>query len=37
MPTTTVLRWFHSESDPPIVQTLIVEPVEELALRNQQG
>ena len=36
MPTTTVLRWFHSESDPPIVQTLIVEPEQELALRNQQ-
>lgn len=36
MPATTVLRWFHSESDPPIVQTLIVEPEEELALRNQQ-
>ena len=36
MPATTVLRWFHSESDPPIVQTLFVEPEEELALRNQQ-
>jgi len=36
MPATTVLRWFHSESDPPIVQTLIVEPEEELKLRNQQ-
>ena len=36
MTATTVLRWFHSESDPPIVQTLIVEPEEELALRNQQ-
>lgn len=36
MPATTVLRWFHSVSDPPIVQTLIVEPKEELALRNQQ-
>ena len=36
MPATTVLRWFHSQSDPPIVQTLIVEPEEELALRNQQ-
>ena len=36
MPPTTVLRWFHSESDPPIVQRLIVEPEEELALRNQQ-
>ena len=36
MPATTVLHWFHSESDPPIVQTLIVEPEEELALRNQQ-
>ncbi len=36
MPATTVLRWFHSESDPPIVQRLIVEPEEQLALRNQQ-
>ncbi len=36
MPSTTVVHWFHSESDPPIVQTLIVEPEEELALRNQQ-
>jgi len=36
MPATTVLPWFHSESDPPIVQTLIVKPEEELALRNQQ-
>ena len=36
MPATTVLRWFHSESDPPIVQTLIAEPEQELALRNQQ-
>jgi hypothetical protein len=32
----TVLRWFHSEADPPIVQRLIVEPEEQLALRNQQ-
>ena len=36
MPATTVFRWFHSESDPPIVQTLIVKPEEELARRNQQ-
>ena len=36
MPATTLLRWFHSESGPPIVQTLLVEPEEELALRNQQ-
>ena len=36
MPATPVLRWFHSESDPPIVQRLIVEPEEQLALRNQQ-
>jgi hypothetical protein len=36
MPATTVLRLFHSESDPPIVQRLIVEPEEELARRNQQ-
>ena len=36
MPGTTGLRWFHSKSDPPIVQTLIAEPEPELALRNQQ-
>ena len=36
MSATTVLRWLRHESDPPIVQTLIVEPEEELALRNQQ-
>jgi hypothetical protein len=36
MPAMTVLRWFHSKADPPIVQTLVVEPEEELALRNQE-
>ena len=32
----TVLRWFLPKSDPPIVQSVIVETEEELALRNQQ-
>jgi hypothetical protein len=36
MPVTSVLRWFRPKSDPPIVETLIVEREEELALRNQQ-
>ena len=36
MAATTVLRWFHPRSDPPIVQTVIVETEEQLALRNQQ-
>jgi len=36
MPATPVLHWFNSESDPPVVQRLIVEPAEDLALRNQQ-
>lgn len=36
MTTTTVLRWFLPRSDPPMVQTVIVETEEELALRNQQ-
>jgi hypothetical protein len=36
MAATTVLRWFHPRSDPPMVQTVIVETEEQLALRNQQ-
>jgi hypothetical protein len=36
MAATTVLRWFHSRSDPPVVQTLIVETQEQLALRNKE-
>ena len=36
MAATTVLRWFHPKSDPPIVQTVAVETEEQLALRNQQ-
>ncbi len=36
MTATTVLRWFHPKSDPPLVQTIIVETEEQLALRNQQ-
>jgi hypothetical protein len=36
MAATTVLRWFHPRSDPPIVQRVIVETEEQLALRNQQ-
>jgi hypothetical protein len=36
MTATTVLRWFHPRSDPPIVQTVIVETEGQLALRNQQ-
>jgi hypothetical protein len=36
MTATTVLRWFHPRSDPPMVQTVIVETEEQLALRNQQ-
>jgi len=36
MAATTVLRWLHPRSDPPIVQRVIVEPEEQLALRNQQ-
>jgi hypothetical protein len=36
MVATTVLRWFLSRSDPPTVQTVIVETEEELALRNLQ-
>lgn len=36
MAATTVLRWFLHKSDPPMVQTVIVETEEQLALRNQQ-
>ena len=36
MAATTILRWFHPRSDPPIVQRVIVETEEQLALRNQQ-
>ena len=36
MTATTVLRWFIPKSDPPMVQTVIVETEEQLALRNQQ-
>jgi hypothetical protein len=36
MGATTVLRWFLHKSDPPMVQTVIVETEEQLALRNQQ-
>ena len=36
MAATTVLRWFLPKSDPPMVQTVLVETEEQLALRNQQ-
>ncbi len=36
MAATTVLRWFHPKADPPLVQRVIVETEEQLALRNQQ-
>jgi hypothetical protein len=36
MTATTVLRWLRPRSDPPIVQTVIVETEEQLALRNQE-
>lgn len=36
MAATSALRWFLSRSDPPVVQTVIVETEEQLALRNQQ-
>ncbi len=36
MAATTVLRWFLPRSDPPVVQRVIVETEEQLALRNQQ-
>jgi hypothetical protein len=35
MAATTVLRWFLPRSDPPIVQRVVVETEEQLALRNQ--
>jgi hypothetical protein len=36
MAATNVLRWLLPRSDPPIVQRVIVETEEQLALRNQQ-
>jgi len=36
MTATTVLRWFRPKSDPPIVQTVLVETEEQLAIRNQE-
>ena len=36
MAATTVLRWFLPKSDPPMVETVIVETEEQLALRNQE-
>lgn len=36
MAATTVLRWLLPRSDPPLVQTVIVETEEQLAIRNQQ-
>jgi hypothetical protein len=36
MAATTVLRWFRHRSDPPLVQSVIVETEEQLALRNLQ-
>lgn len=36
MAATDVLRWFVPRSDPPVVQTLIVETEERLVQRNQQ-
>ena len=32
----TVLRWFLTKSDAPIVQRIVVETEEQLALRNQE-
>jgi hypothetical protein len=32
----TVLRWLLPKSDPPIVQSVVVETEEQLALRNQE-
>lgn len=32
----TVLRWLHPKSDPPMVQRVLVETEEQLALRNQE-
>lgn len=36
MAATDVLRWFVPRSDPPVMQTLIVEAEERLVERNQQ-
>ena len=36
MAATTVFRWFVHKSDAPMVQTVLVETEEQLALRNQQ-
>lgn len=36
MASRTVLRWFLKKSDPPMVQRVIVETEEQLALRNQE-
>jgi len=35
MAASTVLRWFHPRSDPPVVQTIHVETEQQLVLRNQ--
>lgn len=32
----TVLRWFLQKPDPPLVQRVVVETEEQLALRNQE-
>lgn len=32
----TVLRWLHPKSDPPVVQRVVVETEEQLALRNRE-
>lgn len=36
MAATTVLRWFRPKADPPLVQRVVVETEEQLALRNQE-
>lgn len=35
MSASSVLRWFHPRSDPPVVQMVHVETEKQLALRNQ--
>ena len=35
MAASTVLRWFHHRSDPPVVQMVHVETEKQLVLRNQ--
>lgn len=35
MSASTILRWFHHRSDPPVVQTVHVETEKQLVLRNQ--